>query len=360
MIRTGIFGGSFNPLHYGHIAVAEYFHRSGWLDEIWFVVSPQNPLKKAEDLADAEERFQQVKKALAEYPYFQVSDIEFQLPRPSYMANTLRELEKRYPEREFSLIIGGDNLDHFQQWRESDFLLKNFDILVYPRPGSRCQVPETWTRVHVFDEAPQMDIPPTQIRQAAATKAATDHKHLKISQRIARGVMGLFGWKAIDHYQDIQCCVLVIAPHTSNWDFVLSKLAGIATRRNGKFLIKKEWFFFPMNLFFKSIGGVPVDRGNHSAHLTEQMAEILPKMNATLGITPEGTRKPVRHWKRGFYHIALKAGVPILTMKLDYGHKEVRVDRMFLPTGNEQEDIQAIRESFRHVEARHPENFLLD
>ena len=165
-IRTGIFGGSFNPIHYGHLAVGDFFYHSGLLDEVWFVVSPHNPLKQAEDLADARERLAQVQAALAAYPYLKVSDIELDLPRPSYMSATLRELERRYPQRTFSLIIGSDNLENFVRWHDFQYLIGHYDILVYPRPGYRNEVPVGWKRVRLFREAPQMDVSSTRIREA--------------------------------------------------------------------------------------------------------------------------------------------------------------------------------------------------
>ena len=137
-----------------------------------------------------------------------------------------------------------------------------------------------------------------------------------LRQHIAHGILHLFGWKAEDRLSDTRQCVLAIAPHTSNWDFVVAKLFGIATQRNGKFLIKKDWFFFPLNLFFNAIGGIPVDRSRRDGGLTGQLAEQLKQMDACIAITPEGTRKPVRRWKTGFYKIAVQTGVPILLLKL--------------------------------------------
>ncbi|MBO5916969.1 MAG: nicotinate-nucleotide adenylyltransferase [Bacteroidales bacterium] len=165
LLRTGIFGGSFNPIHSGHIAIGEYFHRSGILDEVWFVVSPQNPLKTSEVSLNAEERLQACREVLKDYPYLTVSDIEFELPRPSYMAQTLKSLQERYPDRQFSLIIGGDNLAHFERWKDYRQILDNYDILVYPRPGSPNIVPENWKRVRLFEDATLMDISSTQIRE---------------------------------------------------------------------------------------------------------------------------------------------------------------------------------------------------
>lgn len=163
MKRIGIFGGSFDPIHYGHISVAEHALRQAGLDELWFVISPHNPLKKAEEIKEAGLRLQEAREALREFPEFKVSDIEFELSRPSYMAQTLQTLRKRQPENEFVLILGGDNLAVFEQWKDYEFLLENFDILVYPRPGSPNSIPPGWTRVKLLD-APLMDISSTQIR----------------------------------------------------------------------------------------------------------------------------------------------------------------------------------------------------
>ena len=166
MIRTGIFGGSFHPLHYGHIAVADYFYHSGLLDEVWFMVSPLNPFTQGQPLAGARQRLEQVRQALKDYPQFKVCDIELQLPRPSYTTQTLQALSEKYPDRVFSLIIGGDNLDKFARWKDYEYILAHYDILVYPRPGATNKVPEGWDRVRLFADAPQMDISSTQIREA--------------------------------------------------------------------------------------------------------------------------------------------------------------------------------------------------
>lgn len=163
-IRTGLYGGSFHPIHQGHLAVADYFCRNNLVDELWWVVSPQNPLKNSQYEGHAQLRLQEARNILQAYPQFVVSDVEFHLPRPSYMAQTLRHLCKMHPERTFSLIIGGDNLDEFTRWKDYLFLLEHFDILVYPRPGSTNEVPEDWHRVTLFKDAPQIDISSTAIR----------------------------------------------------------------------------------------------------------------------------------------------------------------------------------------------------
>jgi len=162
-IRTALFGGSFNPLHIGHLALADQVLKQGLADEIWFVVSPQNPLKTTADPADALERLEGVRNVLKGYPRCVASDIEFSLPLPSYFVQTLRKAISDYPERSFVLLIGGDNLDVFTRWKEYQFVLDHIDILVYPRSGVSNQVPKGWNRVQMLD-APLMDISSTEIR----------------------------------------------------------------------------------------------------------------------------------------------------------------------------------------------------
>lgn len=164
-VRTGYFGGSFNPIHEGHIRLAEFLLSSGLLDEVWFVVSPQNPLKATADPSDAAKRLMGVRKAIANRPGMLASDFECSLPVPSYTVDCLKTASVCFPDRAFVLIIGGDNLDVFTRWKDHGYLLENFDILVYPRPGATNRVPEGWNRVTVLD-APMMDISSTQIRKA--------------------------------------------------------------------------------------------------------------------------------------------------------------------------------------------------
>ena len=136
MIRTGIFGGSFNPIHNGHISLARQLKEREGLDEVWLMVSPQNPLKQSSDLLDDEARLEMARKALEGVEGIIASDYEMHLPRPSYTWNTLQALSRDYPEREFVLMIGGDNWDHFDRWYRSDDIKANYEIVVYTRtPG---------------------------------------------------------------------------------------------------------------------------------------------------------------------------------------------------------------------------------
>ena len=135
-MKIGIYGGSFNPVHFGHVGLAKWVIEHTDLDELWLLVSPNNPLKPAGILTPEDERLKAVREAIKDIPCLKASDFEFSLPRPSYTANTLRALQKAYPEHEFTLVIGEDNLAIFTQWREWEYILENFRIFVYPRKSA--------------------------------------------------------------------------------------------------------------------------------------------------------------------------------------------------------------------------------
>ena len=134
--KTGIFGGSFNPIHNGHISLARQLKEKAGLDEVWLMVSPQNPLKHSADLLDDEKRLQMARLALDGVEGIVVSDYEMHLPKPSYTWNTLQALTKDYPDREFVLMIGGDNWQYFDRWYHAEDIKANYEIVVYTRtPG---------------------------------------------------------------------------------------------------------------------------------------------------------------------------------------------------------------------------------
>ncbi len=164
-LKTGIFGGSYNPIHIGHLALANYLCEFGDLDEIWFMVSPQNPFKKNQQMLDDHFRLEMVEAAITDYPRFKACDVEFQLPRPSYTAHTLEHLAKHYPEREFTLIIGADNWNSFDRWREPEKILAHHHILIYPRPGYPVDENNLPENVRLMP-TPQMDISSTFIRDS--------------------------------------------------------------------------------------------------------------------------------------------------------------------------------------------------
>lgn len=170
-MKIGIYGGSFNPVHFGHVGLAKWVIENTDLNELWLLVSPNNPLKSAKILAPEQERLEGLREAIKDIPGLVASDFEFHLPRPSYTANTLRELQKAYPEHEFTLIIGEDNIAIFDQWRENDYIAKNFRVFVYPRKGSSsiedCRLNiEDFKEIIFLKGAPTFDISSTAIRRA--------------------------------------------------------------------------------------------------------------------------------------------------------------------------------------------------
>ncbi|MBE6322469.1 MAG: nicotinate-nucleotide adenylyltransferase [Bacteroidales bacterium] len=166
--KVGVFCGSFNPIHNGHVALADYIAWNSDLDEVWLVVSPLNPLKRtiADTLAPNEQRLDMVRLALGDYEHLRASDIEFSLPLPNYTINTLNALKSKYPETDFSLIIGADNLALFERWKDCDVIMSNFDMLVYPRPGVDLDsLMQKYPKVRVLENAPLHDISSTEIRR---------------------------------------------------------------------------------------------------------------------------------------------------------------------------------------------------
>ncbi|MGL4851371.1 MAG: nicotinate (nicotinamide) nucleotide adenylyltransferase [Phocaeicola sp.] len=184
-IKTALFGGSFNPIHIGHLALANYLCEWGGVDELWFLVSPQNPLKaEKSDLWDDQLRLELVEAAIANYPKFKACHIEFELPRPSYTIHTLRALAHRYPEREFTLVIGTDNWQLFPRWYESEQILANYSILIYPRPGFDIDEALLPKQVRLV-ETPLIEVSSTFIRESlAAGKDVRYFLHASVYERI--------------------------------------------------------------------------------------------------------------------------------------------------------------------------------
>lgn len=166
-LRTGIFGGSFNPVHIGHLALANYLCEYGEVDEVWLLVSPQNPFKQQSELLDDHTRLELVQKAVAGYSRFRASDFEFSLPRPSYTIHTLQALSAAYPEREFYLIIGADNWQAFQKWKSPEAILEQYHLLIYPRQGYTLDESSLPSRVKAV-HSPLLEISSTFIRESLA------------------------------------------------------------------------------------------------------------------------------------------------------------------------------------------------
>jgi len=171
-MHIGLFFGSFNPIHNGHLMLAQWMVNFGGIDEVWFVVSPQNPFKVNTSLAPSESRVEMVKRAIATSDKMRVCDIELSLPIPSYTANTLQALHEKYPDDIFSIIMGGDNVAGLPKWYKAEEVLKH-QILVYPRPN--CDKVEVPNANIEYTNAPQIDISSTQIRQWVQQQKLINH-----------------------------------------------------------------------------------------------------------------------------------------------------------------------------------------
>jgi 1-acyl-sn-glycerol-3-phosphate acyltransferase len=174
-----------------------------------------------------------------------------------------------------------------------------------------------------------------------------------MKEALCKWLLHRMGWTFGSAGENLPKCVICVAPHTSNFDFILGKLYYMALGRKVSFLMKKEWFFFPLNFIFKKMGGIPVDRGKNSS-MTDQMVNMFDRCKSLhLAITPEGTRQKVDQWKKGFYFIAVKAQVPIQLAYIDYKKKEMGFKGTFYPTNNVEEDIHAIRSYYQGINGRH-------
>ena len=179
-------------------------------------------------------------------------------------------------------------------------------------------------------------------------------------QKICRTILfDWMGWKADVDQPIPDKCILCVAPHTSNWDFFIGKVYYTALGRTSNFLMKKEWFFWPLGPLFRRMGGIPVERSRHTS-MTDQLAQrAMESSHFSLAVTPEGTRSRNPQWKRGFYYIALKAQLPILLYGLDFDTKTIMCNRALVPSGNVDADMRIIADYFSHFKGKHPENFAL-
>ena len=173
-MKIGLYSGSFNPVHHGHVMLANYLVEFSDLDELWFVVSPQNPLKKKEDLMKDEDRLKMVELALEGDSRLKVSDIEMSLPLPSYTINTLRALSSQYPDDQFVFICGMDSLQGMHRWREYQAILDGYELLVFPRKGYDGGELIHHPHVKVL-ETPVIEVSSTFIRNSM--KAGKDVRH---------------------------------------------------------------------------------------------------------------------------------------------------------------------------------------
>jgi len=168
-MRIGLFFGSFNPVHVGHMVIANYMVSHADIDRLWMVVSPHNPHKKKKSLANDYDRLNLIRKAIGDNDLISASDIEFNLPIPSYTIDTLTYLKEKYPDHTFSLIMGGDNLYNFHKWKNYERLLESHEILVYKRPTHEVPDIASHPNIRIFD-APMMNISSSYIRSEMAAK----------------------------------------------------------------------------------------------------------------------------------------------------------------------------------------------
>ena len=163
-MKIGLFFGSFNPMHIGHKIIASYMAEFSDLKKVLFVVSPENPLKQKKTLLDQNHRLQIIKAEMEDNPKLAVSDIEFSMPQPSYTIDTLVRLKEDYPENEYVLIMGADNLQNFYKWKNYEQILEDYSIYVCPRPG--IEINRAHQNIHIVDGAPQMEISASFIRDS--------------------------------------------------------------------------------------------------------------------------------------------------------------------------------------------------
>jgi len=177
---------------------------------------------------------------------------------------------------------------------------------------------------------------------------------------IVRFFFWLYGWKIDKHSPEgVKKCVVAVGPHTSNWDFIIGKMAFISFGVNAKFLIKKSLFFFPLGFFMKRMGGIPVDRSKAN-NLTSKARELFEtNENLFLVFTPEGTRSYNPNWKKGFYYIAVEAKVPIYIAYIDYKNKMGGFHSLFEPTGDLKKDILEIKKTLAQFSGKYPEKGII-
>lgn len=174
-LKVGLYFGSYNPIHIGHLAIANYMVEYTDIDQLWFVVSPQNPLKKKNNLLDDYQRLELVELAVNDDDRFRASNIEFRLPKPSYTVDTLAYLKDQHPNYHFKILMGSDNLENFHKWKNYETIIEDYGIIVYPRPGFDPQKVQVEKNITVAEKAPLMEISSSFIRKAI--KEGKDVRH---------------------------------------------------------------------------------------------------------------------------------------------------------------------------------------
>jgi nicotinate-nucleotide adenylyltransferase len=168
-VKVGLYFGSFNPVHIGHLIIASYFANYTPLQQVWFVISPQNPLKQSNSLINEHHRKHLIDLAIEGEKKLRTSNIEFKLPRPSYTIDTLSYLADKYPQHQFSIIMGSDSFSNIERWKNFEIILKRYEVFIYKRPGFNVRSDMLTDRIKVFD-APLLNISSTHIRDILSQK----------------------------------------------------------------------------------------------------------------------------------------------------------------------------------------------
>lgn len=162
-MKIGLYFGSFNPIHIGHLIISEYVYNNTSVEQVWFILSPQNPLKNSKTLLNAYDRLHLLKLAIEDNPIFQTSDVEFRLPLPSYTIDTLTYLQEKYPQHQFAVIMGSDSFQNIRNWKNYELLLNDYEIIIYERPGFKVNADSLGKHI-LLQGAPLLEISATQIR----------------------------------------------------------------------------------------------------------------------------------------------------------------------------------------------------
>lgn len=173
----------------------------------------------------------------------------------------------------------------------------------------------------------------------------------------SRLILRMAGWRVRITVPDYPKCVICVAPHTSNWDFILGKLAYASVGRKAGFLMKESWFFFPLGILFRAIGGIPVPKQKGSSLVETIVTKFNQSQRMTLAITPEGTRSRTSKWRHGFLYIARDAQIPIVLGAIDFKTKQILIEKEFTPTGDIDADMNSIKKYYSQFTAIYPEKF---
>ena len=198
-MKIGLYFGSFNPIHTGHLVIAQHMCTHHHLDAVWFVVTPQNPHKVGAALLNDQERLEMVRLSVADHPQFEVSDVEFELPRPNFTANTMDLLSLRHPDAEFNIIVGGDNLRSLQHWARWKFLVDHYIFLVYPRAFTEGEQPNPEGTLApdgeriILSPAPIISISSTYLRETLNRGDSTRYLLPEAARKYIEE-KGLYGW----------------------------------------------------------------------------------------------------------------------------------------------------------------------